>query len=208
MLKPVIHDAKQKLWCGPYAIAALTGQRTSIVYDILKDLRGAGYITGLWDEELIGAFNRLGYVTVNKIRGQGKTSAQFARKHKEIVVARTKDHYFVVVDGKVCDQSNQTPIDPEKAWFKDDVVLHAWTFAATRPAAPLPVKLTDKAEMSRAKVLAKRHGIEIEEDDDMWWVTCERFADDPLGDDHIAYNGVQVLEKVMTYVECLQFETA
>lgn len=64
-----------------------------------------------------------------------------------------------------------------------------------------------KAAMAKARRLAKKHGIELERDDDAYWVTHPKFDDsddDPCQGSHFCVGGQEVLQAVEAYVQALQ----
>ncbi len=60
--------------------------------------------------------------------------------------------------------------------------------------------------MSKARRLAKKHGIELERERDGYWVTHPSFDDgddDPRQGEHFCVGGEEVLEAVGQYVEAI-----
>lgn len=57
------HDLDTLLWCGPAAVAALTGASTSEIRELIRDYRedGEARVDGTVDPEIAYVFDQLGY---------------------------------------------------------------------------------------------------------------------------------------------------
>ena len=59
----VVHDIDTLMWCGPTAVACLTGASTGEVRELVRDFRGdpTSRVDGTIDDEVRYAFDQLGY---------------------------------------------------------------------------------------------------------------------------------------------------
>lgn len=66
MLHPIVHDNRSHLWCGPAAIAMVTGQPTSVIHRLAREYRRDQgrrnlSVSGMTVLELEHVMERLGY---------------------------------------------------------------------------------------------------------------------------------------------------
>jgi len=217
MLHQIVHDNRSKLWCGPAAIAAVTGQPTSVVTRALLQVRDGKPVKGIYNHELLGALRMLGYMPSEEVRVRGPlTLAEFAAKHRNLfserpMIVQVTGHYVVLAGRRFVDSHTMTPVWLKDAPHRRRRVEWAWSFTKWgEPTMPAP-RQADRAgssTMAKAKRLAAKHGIEIQRDgagrSAMWWVTCPALEhDDPHEGSNGAYSQQEVLEAVEDYVKCL-----
>ena len=88
-LHPIKHDLKTVLWCGPAALATISGQPTSVVREAIRqhvrERNGKpAVIKGLNWTPLIAAARTLGYeLKFRSIPGKRPTLAQWLRQNRE-----------------------------------------------------------------------------------------------------------------------------
>lgn len=213
MLYEIHHDNKSKLWCGPAAIAAVTGHPTSVITALLREIRG-GPVKGIHNYQLIDAMRRLGYAPKQQVSVSGRCSlAEFARQQGALfattpMIVQVTGHYVVLAGRRMVDSHTRRPVWISDAPHRRKAVNVAWTFVkAGEPklAAPVVRDRTGSNALAKARRLAAKHGIEIErEDRDAFWVTCPALEhDDPLEGSHFATDGTEVLQNVEAYVHAL-----
>ena len=217
MLFQIQHDGKRTLWCGPAAIAAVTGHPTSVISQILREDRGHP-TKGVFHGELFRAMRRLGYKWVKTVRPTVKkmTLARFAAEHKEdfatqpLIVALSS-HYVVLAGNRFVDSGTKDPVWISSAPHRRSIVQEAWAYVKAGDAdLPAPKRRDNSKAALRVKcnALAAKHGIDIEKDDmgsgGCWWVTCPALEhDDPHEGNHFAVSWSEVLSMVEDYVDCL-----
>jgi hypothetical protein len=215
VLHPIIHDLPGALWCGPAAIAALTGFPTSVIHRMVKNERGVGRaVKGMFVGETWSVLRHLGYSMAREYRPDaGGTVADLAneavaRGESLPLLVMTDDHYLVLHEGRYVDSSANTPV-PLKAAparYLAAAVKGAW--AVRKIAAPsIPPDNLDKRKqlMREARALARKHGITIDrEDERYWYVSCPALEhDDPFDGDGWCGEESDLLAKVERYVQCL-----
>lgn len=113
-----VHDTKSKTrhqWCGPTALAAVTGCGYQTALDVLREVTGRRAITRTWNGELVRAFSILGWVA-EVVRVDGKpTLARWLRQRtpevaKSHVVVNVTKHYVAVLGRKVVDNKTKDPV--------------------------------------------------------------------------------------------------
>ncbi|WOB06515.1 hypothetical protein [Piscinibacter gummiphilus] len=222
-LYQINHDINRKLWCGPGAIALVTGLPTSLIYahaDAERRSRGGKRgVQGMYNSELWAVLRACGFrvTEVYNSRGEQPTLKQFARDKASLFAARpiivhVGDHYGVLIGRRYADNQTRDPIYVGDCTYLRSRVCAAWAverigkpLPAPEKPAPKPRDTTSARARSKAQALAKKHGIEIErEAKDAFWVTCPALADDdPLEGSHFAFDWVEILRKVEAYVEHL-----
>lgn len=211
MLYQIQHDNKSKLWCGPAAIAAVTGYPTSIITRMIRDVSGGPRVTGTSNRELLIVMRRLGYVMVDQLLGhRGQTLANFCRLNRahfarRPMIVNLTNHYVVLAGRRFVDNMRPDPVPISSAPLRRALVERAWTFERRLEAQlPPPVARVRDNSIAKAKRLAAKHGIEIERDGSMWRVTCPALEhDDPHEGCNGCYEPGEVLSAVEDYVSCL-----
>lgn len=164
MLHSVVHDNRSKLWCGPAAIALLTGQPTSVIHQlVLEDRRESGYttrfgVTWMVDGELGRVMRRLGYAAA-------EVPAEIARRRPLAHVVQALraqphrwslpislhlgGHYAVVFEGLYADNSQLRPgqVPPAQA---GELVCSAWSWVRVHD----PLLPASRADGRRTRGLA------------------------------------------------------
>jgi hypothetical protein len=121
-LYAIQHDLPTILWCGPAAVAAVTGAPTSRIVEIIRANRGerdgrARAVTYTWPAELIHALHALGrdsYWTGMSMRGE-PTFAQFRKARTTQMRARAlivlvTGHFLVLAGNRFMDSRQREPI--------------------------------------------------------------------------------------------------
>jgi hypothetical protein len=223
MLYQINHDlAGRKLWCGPGAIALVTGLPTSLIYahaDAERRSRGGKRgVEGMYPTELWAVLRACGYrvTEVFNARGDGLTLRQFSRSKGALfadrpAIIQVGNHFGVVVGRRYVDNQTGDPIYIGDSKYLRSFVTAAWVVERVSGPLPAPVKpekvrdTTVDRVRRQAQALAKKHGINIErEDRDAFWVTCPALAhDDPHEGAHFGSDWTEVLSMVEDYVKCL-----
>ena len=216
-LKSVIHDNKSKLWCGPTALATLTGQPTSVIHRVIRDVSGKRKVTGTRVNHLIIAGLRLG-IGMTKYSVSGKpTLAQWLRKnqalyaHSPVVITLTH-HYVTVMGRRFVDSHTREPVFLRKAPHRRArVECYLTVKPLDHPVAPVPVpvKKVDPYAKTRRKTafLAAAHGITIEKESPYeYWVYPPNALEDmdAYEGQHLADGWGDVEERVKRYVADLK----
>ncbi len=94
----ILHNAKSKLWCGPAAVAAVTGASTTDIHKLIKKYRKNPHtkITGTMLYEVEYAFEKLGYdMNMAYLYGEDSrpTLSQWLKKTKR---ERVRDVAYLV----------------------------------------------------------------------------------------------------------------
>ncbi len=213
-LHPIVHDIEgAMLWCGPAAIAAITGQPTSVIHRLVKIDRGnTKAVRGMFHGELHRVMRRLGYEVHTCVIGCSRIEhfAQFNRAEFQDrpMIAATADHYFVLFQDRFVDNGARlgVPIGPRVV---SGDVERGWTFhQVAEPDIPPDRDVIDRDglnAMTKARRLAAKHDIVIELIiPGHWQVWCPYLVDD---DPHEGRNDCdsrqEVLAKVESYVHHL-----
>lgn len=217
-LKPIIHDRATTLWCGPGALAILSGRPTSEIHRVLQGVTGRKTIKGLWTGELCKAADKLGITLTRTASIQHEpTLAQWTRQNKALLASHTmllqvSNHYVVVSGRQFVDNQNQTPIPLSKAPGRRRRVKHVLLVSEHGRPVQIPTPAPKRVDASRkerteAKALAALHGIPIEPYENgvgEFWVYPPPGLDSEDKDraygDHLAYDWSDVLERVKGYV--------
>lgn len=113
--------ANRRRWCGPSAIAGITGNDYPTAMNAIKAVRGRSdfperlIIKGVPEYEMRGAFERLGY-RMNRITfAPGITFARFLRERtpeqrKSIILVVAGNHYMAVSGNKAVDGIVREPV--------------------------------------------------------------------------------------------------
>jgi hypothetical protein len=218
MLHPLVHDNPSKLWCGPAAIALVTGQPTSVIHRLAHEDRGAPRgVKGMSPGELYRIIRRLGYeavalslpagpaVTVRELMTDRGLDQQYP------AIVATIDHWFVIWRGRYWDNSyTDHPIVPGS--IDGDRVTEFTTWRKVRAPilpAPKPLPPSRDPSMVEAKRLAAQYGISIEREtgSDEWEIflpTDVDPIDDVLEGDWHASTPGEVLRRVRIYVDLVK----
>lgn len=222
MIHAINHDNKSGLWCGPAAIALITGQSTGIVTRMLledrrgKATRGSGGVKGTTPGEVYRVLRELGYVAHNVALAKHFSAIELELNllyHIDLpILAATCDHWFVVFKGRYFDNKHPGGVKmPEH--MRGQHVIECWAWrqvAAPSLPAPKPPPASSHPAMRKARKLAKAFGIALEYERDMqtWYVRCPIEVDEDMDDifegDHYASTPFEVLVKVEAYVELVE----
>lgn len=157
-IKAIKHDLKTTLWCGPAALAAITGEPTSRVMAALKQATGRGRVMGVYNHELRKAGAILG-VRFDAIptpcvpKAEQPTLARWLRENKqryaENPVVITVTNHFVTVQGRsFIDNHTKKPVSLKKAPHRRCRVVQAMIAKSAEPVKPvLPIDFVREAAL-------------------------------------------------------------
>ena len=94
-----------RAWCGPTALAAITGQRYWRMIKVIEDVRGQGNFEGTCNWlEMLKALERTS-VKVEDHRRVDCSLSEFMTKVRpgELFLVRVTGHFMVVEGQKICD---------------------------------------------------------------------------------------------------------
>lgn len=135
--QPVIDNKTGRAWCGPAAIAILTGVPNSRIEKMLKRGRkgwGNRPIKGTYNHEVIRVLKRLG-CKVQELKNLESTICKFADdvRHAGAYLVNVTNHYMVTCAGVLADNSHPTGV-PAEQYGRTRHVQRAWKVVA--PALP------------------------------------------------------------------------
>jgi len=126
MLYTPIYDVRSRAFCGPTAIAAVTGEPVSVIRDVVRGLRGPRSngtrraIMGMSNTELLKVMTMLGWNLTERdpayrtgVLRLGDFLDTRARNDGPFVV-NVRNHYYAASHGEVCDTNLQIPIEIER----------------------------------------------------------------------------------------------
>jgi hypothetical protein len=119
------NDTKSRGFCGPTAIAAVTGEPISVVRDAVRHASGriktadgkAHPVMGLYNKDLLAAMELLGWHVTeewSKPAGESRyTLAAFAQEYGNDgpFIVNVTDHYTAISHGLLCDPFTKVPVD-------------------------------------------------------------------------------------------------
>jgi hypothetical protein len=105
------NDTGTTAYCGPTAMAAVTGEPISVIENTIHRVA----VTGMYDVELLAAMELLGFYVVEQWNSNGVryTLDRFAKEHGRdgpFIVAVT-GHLVAISQGEFCDTSTMLPCD-------------------------------------------------------------------------------------------------
>lgn len=215
MLHPIQHDLPGALWCGPAAIAALTGFPTSLIHRLVKNDREVGRaVKGMYPGEAWRVLRQLGYSAAREYKPEGgATVLELARQAIDRdealpLLVMTPDHFLVLHGALVVDNTTDGPVMLSQAprQHLQSKVVTAWAVhKVAEPSIPHDTLAERTETMGRARRLARKHGVRIDrEAERYWYVWCPELADDdPFDGDGWCGTEADVLARVERYVECL-----
>lgn len=225
-LHPIVHDLKTTLWCGPGALATISGQPSSVCMKALRDstwqdrpIKGVG--CGL----LVKAAARLGYRLTSLPVNAGhkltmaawtrENAAAFAQNPVVLVVA---NHYVTVKGRSFNDNWCKVPMPLKKARLRRARVCNAYRVEEMNPDTTPPIAKPIKPAVARpardmskghALSMASRYGVKLstESGSDVIWVYAPDALDSEAKDhyygDHACYDWAEALERVKKYAHDL-----
>jgi len=111
------HDTHHKLWCGPAAIAAVTGLPTSTIYQVIREHRlaggggkrsGEGIIGWMLVSEVLHALDALG-VSCKSNRPRGTLKRFLSENRDGTYIILAGKHFIAVENGNWTDQYTRNP---------------------------------------------------------------------------------------------------
>lgn len=226
-LHEINHDIRSTLWCGPAALATVSGQPVSVVMQAFREVTGKKTIKGVGWTALSRAAARLGLkleplpLPFNHETHQWPTLAAYVRQNGTLfadcpVIVNVTGHYVTVWGKKFNDNWTVKPVSLKKAPRRRARVKAAWRVVkAEAPVAPVvvPPKPKDTARPAReeANRLARLHGVSIDKgcpSPDVIWVypppSLDREEADCHANDHACYDWDEALKRVKDYVRDLE----
>jgi hypothetical protein len=230
-LHAINDDLKTTLWCGPAALAAISGKPAShCVLAIRHSLNPAYYhkpVKGVSNTILIRAAEKLGFSMtkcfeqINYAKGlilkfnQLPTLARFCREHRELLRRETiliniTGHYVVVSGRSFIDNHTGKPVSLASAPHRRCRVQNAWIVRQVGPdIVPAPIPKPPPLPSIRAtEALARKFEITVEPHlPGEYWVYpppgFESQEIDPYYDEHLAYDANEARERVNRYIELI-----
>lgn len=142
-LKPVTHDNKSRLWCGPAVLSSITGKGTAEITSSLRRISGRAKIQGLNREHLCQFLLESGFTlsrvdTTIKVAKDGflsyhrPTLAKWLKSRprdavNDLCIVITTRHYVAVKGRKFVDSHTIKPVAIGKAPFRRARVKHVIT---------------------------------------------------------------------------------
>lgn len=217
MLYKINHDNKSKLWCGPAAIAAITGYSTSEITRTARSISGRPQITGMSRGLLQQVMERLGYQQVRELHPCKMTLAAFSRAHSADFASHpmtvgVTNHWIVLAGRRFVDNFTRDPVWLTDAPHRRATVKWACSWRKVSearvapPPAPRPGASQSASDMRKARRMAGKAGLRIERDGDGYWVLgpLDDSPSDPLLGNHFCVGGLEVLSNVELYVAALR----
>lgn len=226
-LHPIVHDIKTTLWCGPAALATISGQPVSACMAAIRKLRwDTKPIKGITNQTLIKAAALLGYrlTPLEMSPTRQVTLAAWTRVNAftfadKPVIVNITGHYVVVKGRSFNDNHTKTPVSLKKAPHRRARVQRAFTVEPMTPTAPPvmtvyvkpePLSPPPSGDKSKALRLAKEHNIPVstEKGSDVIWVYAPAALDSEQRDrhdgDHATYDWEEALRRVTGYIADLK----
>lgn len=231
-LHPINHDLKTTLWCGPAALATVTGKPVSeCVAALQKTTRKTAPIKGVTNLMLTRAAAHLGIKLVELPPPVQETFlmptlAAWTRcnRHEfaaQPVIVNVTGHYVVVSGRSFNDNHTRTPVNLKKAPHRRARVQHVFRCEPLPPGSPVPEVLPkdipprvahpEFQARCEARRLAALFGVEVERDvntNDLIWVYPPKSLawpeeKDRHAGDHATYSWAEALRRVKEYIEDL-----
>lgn len=220
MLHPIVHDNRSHLWCGPAAIALMTGQPTKVIHRIVHELRDAEFkrraVQGMSRAELVAVMRRLGwaeagYPGVMCLGAPVLEAAMLQALPEGPFICGTDDHWFVLWRGLYADNRQPEPGPVPKSIAGERLVdMLAWRRVA-EPSLPAASRAPSSTpEMREARRLADRYGIALKRlpgEPPVWVLGLPAEvdpADDVLEGEHECESPAEVLRKVRVYRDLVE----
>lgn len=211
-----VNRGKNK-WCGPAALSILTGENTDDCARFMRSISGQKRAMGFHTWVLCQALRKLGIVSITISRyGVGRhvrpTFAQWRRQFRPVDVTYliVVGCHFAIVQGRryVCSHVNKLvrlSQAPRQRARVTEVYALSWNGKPLKRIDPVPPKPADPHRQAHSKAikLARAEGIEIEREEDKFYIWCPRLEneEDPYYGDHYVFDWGEVLERVKGYVE-------
>ncbi len=223
MLHSIKHNNASKMWCGPAAIAAVTGVDTKTITQIIRSVGNKSRVKGVSNDDLLRALKVLGYETtlVDKaaFRWERETLCRWKKKNKAKlktpVIVNVTGHYVVLHGDMFVDNHTKTPVRFSKAPHRRKLVKYAWSVKKVGKSTWVPAGFlpTDERSAKRqAMLLANKYDISIDGSDfaemEMIYVDgpdclCDSEELDPYYDNHICRDWHEALEHVRGYIQVI-----
>ena len=105
MLYAINHTNKSSLWCGPAAIAAVTGYDTATIHRVARSVCNRRRLAGMYLSELAATLQALGAKnTLHRLSGKLPTLAQWLKAHTQTLRNKTVvlvvGNHYVTVSGR------------------------------------------------------------------------------------------------------------
>jgi hypothetical protein len=186
MLHPIQHNNRSQLWCGPAAVAILTGQPTSVIHKLFRDASGRPGITSVYENETVAVMERLGYAVRERwsnplpLSEFSEVYADELETHPTLV--NVPSHYIVIHKGMLVDNAHPTGIPAGDTHYWHQTVSAALIF--TKVGEPERVVINQWTNPGIRKIMAqaKRWGIGLQrnhwEGKTVYTLTCPGEIDD------------------------------
>lgn len=232
-LHPIVHDLKTVLWCGPGALATISGQPSSVCMKALRDSTWVDRpIKGVSCGMLVKAAARLGYRLtalpmpsnhkLTMARWTQENAAAFAQNPVVLVVA---NHYVTIKGRSFNDNWCKVPMPLKKARLRRARVCSAYRVEEMTPDPTPPVpkparpawdtmpKPAPPQDLNKLKAqrMAAAHGMTCAKDSaesDVIWVYAPPALDTEeldryASEGHACYDWAEALDRVTNYVHDL-----
>lgn len=180
-LHPIKHDLKTTLWCGPAALAAITGKPTSEVMATAKRVMNRRTVKGMSNLYLSRVARALGVELETKYLSPGLTLARWCKTHKHLfadkpVIVNVTGHYVTVCGRTFVDNHVERAVPLKRAPHRRCRVQVVFVASPITPAAPFPFPDNSGPELAKyvkpfspvpserteARRIARRFDIEIQ----------------------------------------------
>jgi hypothetical protein len=137
MLYEINHDRRSTLWCGPAAIAAVTGKPTSEIHAKISEVGGRQNIKGVYNRELLNTLQALGAPAEEvwslrwSTHSKPPTLAAWLRENRSLyadrpVIVQVTRHYVTVFGKRLIDNTTGGTVALGSAPHRRARVKRAW----------------------------------------------------------------------------------
>lgn len=132
MLYKIVRDTRRRLYCGPTAFCALTGETAAEALALFDTLRGETIdgrpkgVRGVSRPEMAAMFREFGWNVEWRSAMKGgvfPTLAQFCRENLRTTIVQIRGHYIAVDDTQMCDTMTKQPVLHADGPFRRSRVL-------------------------------------------------------------------------------------
>jgi hypothetical protein len=137
---------RYKHWCGPSAVAIITGRTLKFCHNKFAKLRGKEprYIKGVYNSEMRQVLREMGYsleeIRIERINGSTKPTlanwidtVQTTDQFRSVVLLNVTNHYVVAHRGMVCDNKQPNPVPAREHKSARQQIVHAWIVSKIKP---------------------------------------------------------------------------
>jgi hypothetical protein len=131
----------KKIWCGPAALALITGRSLKYCHNKLARIKGVEprHLKGIYNWQLMKALDEMGYEVIDNLLDRGTLASYIDNRQntahmKSVILINVTNHYVVAHMAQIADNWRPEPVPAKDHPSARKYICRGWVIAKKRKA--------------------------------------------------------------------------